>query len=589
MSGAGDDDPLAGVTPLGQARPPDPPEMDGFDDPAPPTEDAALAERLTASAAEPLNDFGNGRRLSIHFGEDLMFVPRVGWFVWSGRAWIKDGDLLEVRARAQRIWALIERETAYLQTAPRERELILEERTLKRARAETADEAASNAVRLRQIGEELKPFRRRLGKHLSHARTAGNNGPITHMIAESSTGLARPLEQLDADPLAVNAANGLLRFRVTDLRGDGAGRVADVSVEPHAREQMQSKLLAASYNPEAACPTFDAFMARIQPDIEARQFLQRWFGLSMTGIKTPKLAFFFGSGANGKSVLVDLVARILDGYAASLRIESLTGTNRRSGAEATPDLIPLLGARFVRTSEPDQGERLQEGLVKMMTGGEPIPVRPNYGEQIDLNPVFKLTISGNHKPEIRGTDDGIWRRVLLVPFPVQIPEAERDEALPEKLWAERDGVLGWLVEGLMDYLEGGLRPPDTVLAATEEYREESDPIGHFLTTCCVVTGEASDILLARELGEMFNFHLVERGLSQWKPTTFAKQISERSRRFAHPVTGATFAKAKSSLSQYTGIRLTETFQRRFERRNYEGTGTAAPHPSTHALDDDLGG
>ncbi|MBL3587804.1 hypothetical protein JMM61_21090, partial [Rhodovulum sulfidophilum] len=291
---------------------------------------------------------------------------------------------------------------------------------------------------------------------------------------------ARAYEDLDADPLTVNTLSGTLRF--STVAAEGMSPVAELRVQPeHLRGDLLSKIMPVAYDRTAKAPRWEAFLEEILPDATVRDFVQRWMGLSMTGIKMQRLAFFYGGGANGKSVLVDTIARVLGPYAATARIESLTGTNRRGGGDATPDLIPLMGARFVRTSEPDEGQRLQEGLIKELTGGEPLMIRALHSDFLEFSPYFKLTMSGNHKPEIRGTDDGIWRRVLLVPFDVQIPEERRDPELANKLWEEAPGILNWLIAGLTDFLEGGLRPPDRVLEATAEYREESDPVGAFLT------------------------------------------------------------------------------------------------------------
>ncbi|MBI6628339.1 phage/plasmid primase, P4 family [Pontibaca salina] len=583
-------DPLSSVTPLfpdgsRDAVPADPvpPADPGPDAPQPPQPDDVDPDRLRHAAQQPLNDYGNGQRFITHFGEDVMFVPRVGWFSWTGQRWLKDPDELAIRSRAQKVWSLIEREVDFIEPTKREAKLLEEERSLKARQVELEGMAAAQrqddhdselsqiVTRLKAIDGVLKSHKSAVGRRLTHAKNAGNNGPITHMMHESRTDLAEDFESLDANELDVNTRTGLLRFSV-DADKDGKGKIASLEVIPHERDQLLSKMIPVEYDPDATAPLFEAFLERVQPDIEMRHFLQRWHGASMSGLKIAKLAFYFGDGANGKSVLVDLIARIQSDYAASLRIESLTGNNRRAGAEATPDLIPLLGARFVRASEPDQGERLQEGLIKLMTGGEPIPVRPNYGEQIDLDPQFKLTISGNHKPEIRGADGGIWRRVMLVPWDVQIPEDERDEQLGAKLWEERTGILNWLVEGLMSYLEMGLAPPDSVLEATEDYREESDPIGTFLTTCCTITGEHGDTVLSKDLGDAFNYHLLERGLSTWKPTTFAKQVSAKSRQWRHPQTGLQFQRTKSSLSQYSGIRLTDEFDKRFRNAPRDSQG-----------------
>ncbi len=573
----------------------------GAPPPAPPDDDRPL-DPFEAAALQPLNDYGNGQRFVIHFGQDVMFVPRVGWHVWSGKVWAFDPSLnskngitsggIAVRAKAQKIWKLIEGEVPYIKPTKREEKHLAEEKELKQRlkaledtpkdeRADTHDNDVGSILgRMRAIEAMLKDRKSLIGRRLTHAKNAGNNGPLGHMLTESTTDLAVDFEELDAHPLDVNTSSGLLRFSVQNMHDEGAGRVARCDLLPHARDQRLTKMMPVAYNPDASASKFEAFLERVQPDPGRRAFLQRWFGLSLTGIKVQGFVFLYGSGANGKSVLADLIARIMAGYAASLKIESLTGSNRRSGAEATPDLMPLLGARFVRTSEPDQGEKLQESLIKQLTGGEPIPVRPNYGDQIDLEPIFKLTMSGNYKPEIRGSDDGIWRRVMLIPFEVQIPESERDQQLGEKLWGERDGIFAWMVEGLLSFLEGGLQVPQSVLDATTEYRDESDPIGAFLTTCCVITGDHTDKVLSKELGDAFNYFLMERGETTWKPTTFAKQIATKARHWKHPETGQQFEKGKASLSQYTGLRFTDAFAKRFDDapRDSSGrvTGVRAP-------------
>jgi putative DNA primase/helicase len=452
---------------------------------------------------------------------------------------------------------------------------------------EQAQELVEVRERLRLIAEVEKALKDRRSSHRRFATTTGNTARMDNALKEAGVSLAVDFELLDADPLEVNCETGCLRFSVAEMGEEGGGRVAEMVLVPHAREQRLSKLMPVAYDPAAPRDRFEAFLERVQPDREMREFLKRWMGLSLTGLPMQRLVFFYGGGANGKSVLVDLIARIMGNYAATARIESLTGTNRRGGSEATPDLIPLMGARMVRTSEPDEGQRLQEGLIKELTGGEPIQVRALHSDFIEVRPVFKLTMSGNHKPDIRGTDDGIWRRVMLVPFDVQIPEAERDPTLIDKLFEERAGVFNWLIEGLMDFLEGGLAPPEAVRDATREYREESDPIGVFLTTCCVITGEPADTVTSKELGDAFGYHLIERGMSPWKPATVARQLAAKARHWRHPQSGRMFAKGKASISQYVGLRLTDAFRRRFDAapKDHQGRplGVArdgeSPHPA----------
>jgi len=549
----------------------------------PPRDDDRLAAALREAARQPLNDFGNGRRFSIHFGEDAMFVPRVGWFSWTGKFWEKDPDQLNMRAKAQKLSDLILREIPLLELSERDRDLLAREGDIK-ARLREIEASASTdrsqdddasmvkaRAELAQIGRIKTRLAKKRDRHRSFAQTSGNSNRIDNALKEASVALAVPLEDLDAGPLDINTLGGLLRFSLCE--GDDFSRTAEFAFTPHARDQRLTKIMPVEYSPEARSPLFDKFIARIQPDREMREFLQRWFGLAMTALTgDQKIAFFYGSGANGKSVLVDLMARLFGNYAATARIESLTGTNRRGGSEATPDLVPLIGARFVRTSEPDEGQRLQEGLIKELTGGETILVRALHSDFVEVRPQFKLTISGNHKPEIRGSDDGIWRRVMLVPFDVQIPEDERDQNLGDKLWEERAGILNWLIDGLIDYLERGLSPPEHVLSATQEYREESDPLGTFLTDCCVVTGRADDSVTSKDLCEAFNYYLLERGENQWKLGTISRQIKVRASRWKHPRSGASFAAHKASIMMYLGIRLDEAFGKRFRNAPRDGQG-----------------
>lgn len=562
---------MAGGPPDG---PPAPPPSDG---PPPEGEDPERLERLQAAAELPLNDLGNGQRFVLHFGEESLWVPRVGWFVWNGSVWRKDDDQLAVRARAQRLSALIADEVPHLKMLPDERAAIEEMPALDRRAAELdaisgedrsaemTDELLKIRSRLTLLGKAKARYEKRVGRHLSFAQTTGNSARMDNALEEAGFLLPRLFDDLDADPLAVNTESGTLRFRRIDLRAEGAGVTAEVTLAPHDRADYLTKIVPAPYAPDAPCPQWDAFLQRIQPDGEMRRFLQRWLGLSLSGLPMQKLAFFYGGGANGKSVLVDVIARIAGSYAATARIESLTGQNRRGGGDATPDLIPLMGARMVRTSEPDEGQRLQEGLIKELTGGEPLLVRALHADFIEVRPIFKLTISGNHKPEIRGTDDGIWRRVMLVPFDVQIPEEERDETLARRLFdEERAGILNWLVEGLREVLEIGLSPPDQVVEATRAYREEQDPIGVFLTTCCTITGDPSDVLSAKDMANAFAYHLMERGMTAWKPSTFSRRLAPMAGQWRHPETGMQFGKGKASVSQYTGIRFTDRFRRAFD-------------------------
>lgn len=529
----------------------------------------------------PLNDYGNGQRLIRHFGGDLLFVARVGWFVWDGVRWRSDEDRMMVRARAHRIAALIRREAELTSATGAEADLLREAegeaaRILAlRAMTERGEAEAEELRRLEGRADRASDIRQRIAKQRTalraHAKAAGNSGQISNMEAESTPYLHRPIAELNADPLLLTCEGLTLRL-VPPERGAEPGADIEARIDARAPERgdLITKLCPVKWRQEAAAPEFQRFLRRIIPNEAVRAFLQRWFGYCLTGLTTEqKLVFLYGVGSNGKSTLVDLVSRIMGDYATTIPIETLTGSDQRKGADATPDLVRLPGARMIRASEPEEGVRMKEALIKALTGGEPVLIRRMREEFVEVTPEFKLVISGNHKPNVRGTDDGIWRRLLLVPFLEQIPAEERDPALPAKLWAERDGVFRWLVEGALDYLDHGLREPDEVLEATAEFREEKDILGRFLNDACEVTGEAEDRIPAKDLVAAFAFFLRDNGEAVWGDRTISNGFTGKASVEGRPATwrsadGRTFTKTKSSLSFYVGVRLRSDFRARFE-------------------------
>lgn len=600
--------PGEGLAPSGEGLTPpdnDPAPGDGL---APETDKTTEAGAAIKGAGLPLNDTGNGQRFAHYCGDRAMFVPRVGWHIWDGRRWMLDPDGIAVRRLAQSIQTRILEEIPHVALEDWQRDAIATESDTRARHQELcAIEAGARSPEQAVALEDLTRKLAWIGKlkdrkstlksdHRRFARTSGNKGRIDAMLTEATTSLSRDIDDLDADPLTVNTESGLLRFSVCGGADAEFARVAQMVHEPHARTvaiagrdrpQVITKLMPVGHDPAARCPRFDAFLLRVQPDREMRQFLRRWWGLSMTALPVQKFVFQHGKGANGKSVLSDLMNRILGDYAATVKIKSLTGRDHKSGSDATPDLMPLVGARAALACEPEQGERLQEGMIKEMTGGEPILVRQLHSDFIEVRPHFKLTVSGNHKPEIRGTDDGIWRRVLLVPFDVQIPEAERDEALIDKLWDERSGILNWLIEGLIDVLEGGLRAPERVLGATREYRADSDPVGTFLAECCLVSGSSEDFLTARELIDGFNLWLDQRGEGMWGQRTVSLRIRAEANRYRDPTTGRPYTRGKRTGSGYFGIRFTEPFRTSYDDapRNSQGRPVACSPSSGRSSPD----
>jgi putative DNA primase/helicase len=292
-------------------------------------------------------------------------------------------------------------------------------------------------------------------------------------LAQSERGIAEELGTFDRDPQLLNVRNGTVELSTGVLR-------------VHRRNDYITKLIPVAYDPAATCSTFTAFLCRIFADRQALiDYVQRSIGYSLTGLTTEQILWLcWGIGANGKTTLMQAIARLLSGYSASLAAETLLARKGDAGLVMN-DLASLEGIRYAIVAESDMSRRLAEALVKAMTGGETLTVKRLYADVYSITPTFKLWIGTNHKPVIKGTDRAIWRRIHLMPFETIIPEAEQDHDLLEKLEAERPGILRWAIEGCHAWQRLGLRAPDEVRRATEAYRGEMDTIGEFLAECYI--------------------------------------------------------------------------------------------------------
>jgi putative DNA primase/helicase len=275
--------------------------------------------------------------------------------------------------------------------------------------------------------------------------------------------------QLDADLLAIAIENGTL-----DLKA--------MTVRPSRREDYITRLAPVRFDPDAPCPEWEKFLEEILPDPELRAFVQRAVGYSMTGITSEHALFLlYGMGANGKSTFLEVLRFILGDYSSTADFNTFLS---RKGQSIRNDIARLRGVRFVTAIESEKGKRLDEGIVKVLTGGDTVAARFLFKEHFEFQPRFKLWLSTNHRPRVVGTDLAIWRRIRLVPFTVTIPPERRDQQLAEKLKLEKSGIFNWALAGCREWLAHGLQEPTAVLAATEEYRESQDVIGAFLDAKC---------------------------------------------------------------------------------------------------------
>lgn len=561
---------------------------------APEPEEEALElsaeEKLAECADEPETDIGLGTRLIIRYGPILRHVTHVGWHGFDGRRWLEDASGAFTRRLAHKTAVWIDDEAIRLDCSEEEQAAIeagriaAEEMKALGRKAKDWDagklaeyEAFESLVtKMRKVQDDRAG---RMSSRHSFAKSAAGTNRINNMMGEAMPYLSIDVDELNRDLFALNCRTGTLRF----FR-PGPKEKWRVRLDPHRAADNISKLAEVDFDVERSCPLFLAFLQRIMPDPDIRGFLQRYFGYALLGLTVEQcLVFFYGVGRNGKSTLVDLIVELMGDYAVSMSIDSFAGDSRRAGAEATPDLARLPGARLVAASEPEMGVHLKDALIKSLTGGEVISVRRLHQDFFELKPQFKIVLSGNHKPVIRDDSDGIWRRVFLVPFEVQIPEEEVDPDLPRKLRGEAAGIFGWMVRGCLDYLDNGLAVPDRVRAATAEYREESDPIGAFLRNGCHITGDANDKETPLDLFAAFCLFARREGLPEFKQATFSKRLPDQTRKTWRGPDGAMhqFMKMKSGTTIYTGIRIRDEF-----RPQSEDPGGGRWSPASMAYDDD---
>jgi putative DNA primase/helicase len=271
---------------------------------------------------------------------------------------------------------------------------------------------------------------------LASARTVAS----VERLARCDRRLAATVNQWDTDIWLLNTPDGTIDLRVGVM-------------QPHNPMDYITRTTAIS--PCGDCPMWIAFLNQVTAgDMDLQRFLQRVFGYGLTGDTSAHALFFlFGTGANGKSVTVDTVAGILDGYHKAAAIETFTASN----SERHPtDLAGLRGARLVPAVETEEGRRWAESRIKALTGGDKIAARFMRQDFFEFQPHFKLVIAGNHKPGLRSVDEAIRRRFHLLPFTVTIPPAARDPHLREKLRREWPGILAWMIEGCLEWQRTGL-------------------------------------------------------------------------------------------------------------------------------------
>lgn len=388
----------------------------------------------------PLTDIGNAERLVDQYGNYLKYCHHFNsWYVWTpseGR-WRKD-DLEQIYRAAKDV--------------------------------------------VRRIGVEATRGDTKEGceKLYKWAMTCECRSHLIGMvdIAKCDLKIATLPEIWDVDDLSINLLNGTYDLKTFELR-------------EHSIKDYNSKISQFEFDAAATCPNWIKFLNRIFRSRDDKQdiisFIQRAVGYTLTGSTKEQCMFLlWGSGANGKSVLIDVIRTMMGEYGVT--VDSSTFVTSKAGSDggrARGDIARLAGARMISSSENSPDSRLDEQLIKNLTGSDKVTARFLYQEAFEFYPKFKIWWAFNHQPQIYDTTNSIWRRIKLIPFEETIPDSEQDPLLADKLKLEIPGIFNWAIEGLKNYYEiGSLGAPSAVDKATREYREDQDILHEFISDKC---------------------------------------------------------------------------------------------------------
>ena len=424
-------------------------------------------------------DTGNAHRLYDRFGNILKYsYNRKKWYFWTGKKWTID-ESGEIKKLADEICD-----------------------DLKREAWQIADEDLQEAA--------LKFAKRTAGSSAKEA-----------MIKECQHLYDIPASPDDFDAYTdfLNVQNGVVNLRNGELM-------------PHDSSLMLSKICNTEYDAKKGTPTmWLKFLDDVtNGDKGLQEYIQRCVGYSLSGSIQEQCAYFlYGMGNNGKSTFLDTLADLLGDYAANTQPDTLMLQGRlgSSGGGANTEVARLKSARFVTSEEPTEGVRLNEGLLKQLTGGSKVTCRFLYGDEFEYTPEFKIWVATNHKPVIRGTDVGIWRRIKLIPFEVNIPADKVDKNLKYKLRQEFPQILAWAVEGCMKWQKNGLGEPACVADATKDYKQEMDLIAGFVEQCIVIDYASDRQYMSSELFAVYNAWAKQNNEWEMSSKRFGMEIMKK--------------------------------------------------------------
>ena len=439
------------------------------------------------------NDSGNAQRLRDKYRGNIRYsYNRKKWLYWDGKRWVYD-ESGEIKKLADCIVADLKREA------------------------------------LREEDEDERD------KKLKFASKTANSAGKCAMITEAQhlDGIPIRMDELDQYVDYLNVQNGVVNLRNGELI-------------PHDPNFLMSKIAGCEYDPDGnkKPKRWLKFLFEITGgNEELARYLQKCIGYSLTGSVREQCAFFlYGMGNNGKSTFIETIADMLGDYASNAQPDTIM--LKRSETGAGSDIARLHSARLVTSEEPTEGVRLNEGLVKQLTGGGKVTCRFLYGEPFEYSPEFKLWITTNHKPVVKGTDLGIWRRIRLIPFEVTIPKEKVDKQLKYKFREEMPQILRWAVEGCILYRKEGLEPPQCVVDSTAEYKQEMDLMASFMDSCISIDYTETDSILASDLYAIYTEWAHENNEYVMTSRKFFSELGRRTPERKRVSAGVVYSKIK---------------------------------------------
>lgn len=424
------------------------------------------------------DDQGRGLRMRDQFATVLKFnAVDKKWFFFNGSYWQEDIGNQRVELAAERVANSIKKEKPELSFSTK-----------------TDEDKAMN---------EWYRFQKDSRSHMAKM----------HMIDEFKKYVIVKHGEFDKEDMLLNTESGYV-----DL---SSGELHD-----HDIDKKFSHQTVAEYSDNVDAPLWEKFLNQIfNNDEELIHYVQKAIGYSFTGSVDEQCLFILnGRGRNGKSVFSNVVSDVAGNYAKQMNVQTIVAKKNQSGS-ANSDIARLEGTRIVTSSELNEGDRFDESLVKQLTGGDKILARFLYGSEFEYKPKFKIWMATNHLPIIRGTDDGIWRRIKIIPFNIQIPKEKVDKKLEYKLKAEYTGILNWIVQGAIMWQQEGLEDPEAVTKVIETYRAEMDPLDAFLEECCT-TGQNYSIK-AREMYDAYHEWAKESEEYKMSLNKFGREMSKK--------------------------------------------------------------